>query len=81
MSIKDLDVCHKLGKEKTQPRVTPLLSLGHLFPSRDPFNKQTIFNTFCQNYCNTVNLRFWKVIRKQDKVDKIEVFPKVKVIF
>ncbi len=39
MSIKLLDLCHKLGQEKAQPRVTPLL-LGYLFPSRDPFNKQ-----------------------------------------
>ncbi len=41
MSIKHLDVCHKLGKEKTQPRVTPLLLLGYPFPSWDPFDKQT----------------------------------------
>ncbi len=41
MSIEHLDVCHKLEKERVQSWVTPILSLGHPFPLRDPFNKQT----------------------------------------
>ena len=41
MSIKHLDVCHKLGQEKTQPRVTPLSRWDIHSPRETPLrNKQ-----------------------------------------
>ncbi len=52
MSIKHLNVCHKLGPEKTQPRVTPLSCCEFHSFQETPFrNKQM----FCDNCANEYN--------------------------
>ncbi len=43
MSIKHLDVCHQLGQEKTQPRVTPFSCWDTHSPRETPLtNKQMV---------------------------------------
>ncbi len=49
MSIRHLNVCHKLGQEKTQSRVTPLSCREfHSFRETPLTNKQTICTRLVQ---------------------------------
>ncbi len=47
MSVKPLNVCHKLGQEKTQPRVTPLSCEFHSFWETLLTNNQKGTKTQC----------------------------------